>query len=108
MTTTKRVSMTMNKDLLSDLDFLSRNLRVSRSSLINELLSATSSEMRRIVECTNALTDGSPESISLARDPSKVRSYLDSISQAIDHGKTEFDRESLSLLQTMDGSSHEH
>lgn len=111
MSNTKRVSLTLPNNLVDDLDYVSRALQITRSGLVSELLTAGASEVRRIVELSIAATsndNNADNSVTLARDPEKIRSYLSSISQAIDDSKNEFERQSDSLITAMDGLKNEH
>jgi hypothetical protein len=108
MAKTQRISMTVDSKLLDDLNFLSSVLLVSRSSLITELLSPTCEQMRGIIELTNSATSDSPDSAILARDPAKVRLYIDGLTKAISDQKSLYDDKVNVLLSTMDGQTHEH
>ena len=111
MSNTKRVSLTMPTSLVDDLDYDSRTLQITRSGLASELLTAAASQIRGIVELSIAATSNDANddnAVTLARDPEKIRSYLSSISQAIEDSKGQFDREAESLITTMDGLKNEH
>lgn len=108
MAKTKRVSMTLPLELVDDLDSVSTKLRVSRSSLISEILINNISPMREIIDTIIPHLDGDNETPILARDPQKVREYLDSFSQAISDASTEFEQNKNDLLHTMEGLKNEH
>ena len=108
MAKTQRVSMTIDKKLLENLNFLSSVLQVSRSSLMTEILSPTCEQMRGVIELTNSTISDSPDSVVLARDPEKVRSYIDGLSKAIADQKELYDSKVNVLLSTMDGQSNGH
>lgn len=100
--------MTVDSKLLDDLNFLSSVLLVSRSSLITELLSPTCAQMRGVIELTNSATGNSGNSETLARDPEKVRSYIEGLSQAISDQKQQYDSAANLMLSEMDTQANGH
>lgn len=108
MAKTKRISMSIDKQLLDDLNFLSKTLEVSRSSLMTEILGPTCQQMRGIIELTNSTISDTNEQVPLSRNPEKVRSYIDGLSKAITDQKKLYDGEVVKLLQTMEGQPNGH
>jgi len=106
MSTTKRVSMTLPKSLIEDLDFISRNLQITRSGLVSEMLTGNLSQFRSYVEQVISVT--SQEPVTLSRNPDKVRSYLEALNQTVDSAKSEYDKESAALLHSLEGLKNEH
>ena len=73
--TTKRISLTIQNDVLSDVDYLCSCIGVSRSSLISEFLKPTVEQVKYFIDVINAQsTDGVTR-----RDPSLVRQLLNSM-----------------------------
>lgn len=108
MANTKRVSMTLPLDLMDDLDSVSTRLRVSRSSLISEILRTNISPIKEIIDTIPTMDSSESGELSLSRDPDKVRDYLDSFSSAIAASASDFESEKNSLLASMDGPKNEH
>lgn len=108
MANTKRVSMTLPLDLMDDLDSVSTRLRVSRSSLISEILRSNISPIKEIIDTIPTMDNSESGELSLSRDPDKVRDYLDSFSSAIAASASDFESSKESLLATMDGPKNEH
>ena len=100
--------MTIDKKLLDDLNFLSNVLQVSRSSLMTEILAPTCEQMRGVIELTNSATSDSSDSVTLARDPDKVRSYIEGLNKALSDQRSIYDAKVDVLLSTMDGHSNGH
>lgn len=100
--------MTVDAKLLDDLNFLSSVLLVSRSSLITELLTPSCIQMRGVIELTNSATGNSGNSGTLARDPEKVRSYIEGLSKAIADQKGQYDAAANLMLSEMDTDAHGH
>lgn len=72
---TKRISLTIQNDVLSDVDYLSSCIGVTRSSLISEFLRPTVSQVKEFLEIINAqMSDGTTR-----RDPAMVRQLLNSM-----------------------------
>lgn len=108
MSSTKRISMTIPESLVSDLDFISYHFQVSRSSLISELLTTSVSDVRRIMEMSIQLTDSGDSKAPLSRDPSKVRSYLNSMRAAQENLRERFDAQYEAIASEFEGSKNEH
>jgi hypothetical protein len=93
---TVRITMTIPNDLNADLIKLTQMLRVSRSSLITEILNE---QVRSIISLTSMIPQAEPDNA----DPKKrnyelVRSYLDSFRNVIETRTAEFDQEKDELL----------
>lgn len=72
---TKRISLTIQNDVLHDVDYLASCIGVSRSSLISEFLRPTVEQVKQFIEIINAqATDG-----KLKRDPAMIRELLNSM-----------------------------
>jgi hypothetical protein len=109
MAKTKRISMTIDRNLLDDLDFLSTTLQVSRSSLITEILVGSVVPMREVIELSMPSAGTKDTDVeTLSRNPEKVRTYLTSLQTAIEQRKTLLDTEVESLLHSMEGSTNAH
>lgn len=109
MAKTKRMSMTIPESIFNDLEYVSKHLRVSRSSLISEILATNISSIRGVVEqCVPEASDTSTVEASLSRDPEKVRTYLDSLSAALTQAQNDFEDQRSDLYKAMDGAKHEH
>lgn len=109
MSKTKRMSMTIPETVFNDLEYVSRHLRVSRSSLISEILGSNIGSIRTIIEqCIPDGSDLNDDASSLARDPEKVRSYLDSLSSALTDAQSDFESQKSFLFSSMDGGKNEH
>jgi len=107
MSTTTRITMTIPNNLLSDLDFISRSLGLSRSGLICEILSGNVSSIREIIELSippDSLDSDSPQ----LRKPEKIRSYIDSILTAVDQHKSNLVFVRDDLLGSDRGGQNEH
>lgn len=100
MSKTKRISMTIPTSLSKDLDFVSRHLSVSRSSLISEILETHIVPVKSLLEqCIPPGLDGSGEPLS--RNPEKVRAFLDSLQASLIEERRSFDN-------LLEGSKNEH
>lgn len=109
MPKTKRMSMTIPESVFNDLEYVSKHLRVSRSSLISEILASNISSIRGVVEqCVPDTTDTPEGHPALSRDPDKVRSYLDSLSAALTQAQNDFETQRTDLYKAMDGTKNEH
>jgi len=107
MAKTKRMSMTIPTSLFDDLDFVSQNLSVSRSSLISEILQTHITPIRGLIEqCLPSDLDGKNEPLS--RDPEKVRSFLDSLQTALTDVSAELDSERAKFAEHLEASKNEH
>lgn len=73
--TTKRISLTIQDDVLSDVDALCSALGVSRSSLISEFLRPTVSQVKHFID--SVMPD--VEAGVAERNPTKIRSILHSV-----------------------------
>lgn len=73
--TTKRISLTIQDDVLSDVDALCSVLGVSRSSLISEFLKPTVGQVKQFID----LIMPDVRSGIAERNPAKVRSLLHSV-----------------------------
>tara|TARA_Y100000310_G_C20612772_1_gene778908 strand:+ start:746 stop:1042 length:297 start_codon:yes stop_codon:yes gene_type:complete len=91
---TKRVSLTMDENVLTDVDYLCSRLSVSRSVFITEVLRQSVSPLRELLEIAlpgENTTDG-----PRARDPDIVRQLLsDFVTQKFTEFQTTFDLEDL-------------
>lgn len=81
MSTTKRISLTIDAEILQDLDYLCSRLSVTRSSLISEFLRPTVGDVRRIVDFALPSSSENPDS-PRARNPEQLREFLESLSQS--------------------------
>lgn len=100
MSKTKRISMTIPTSLIKDLDFVSRHLSVSRSSLISEILETHIGPVKSLLEqCIPPGLDSDNEPLS--RNPEKVRSFLDSLQASLTEERQNFDK-------LLEGSKNEH
>jgi hypothetical protein len=107
MSKTKRMSMTIPISLLNDLDFVSQNLSVSRSSLISEILQTHITPIKGLIEhCLPSGTDENNQPLS--RDPEKVRSFLDSLQVALSDVTNELEAERTKLSEHIEASKNEH
>ena len=101
--------MTIPESIFDDLEYVSKHLRVSRSSLISEILASNIKSIRTVIEqCIPDDSDSGEDYHSLSRDPDKVRSYLDSLSTALTQAQNDFESERTELYNAMDGAKHEH
>jgi len=98
--------MTIPISLTNQLDSLSTTLKVSRSSLVTEILQDT---LPNLIEIMSQLSEHGPETNEpLARNPEKVRSYLDTLKTVIDQQKTQFDFDYNTYVSTSEGSKNGH
>jgi predicted DNA-binding protein len=109
MAKTKRISMTIPLELLKDLDSLSTNLSISRSSLITEILAESIPQLKNIIDQiapAEISSEGQPQ--VLQRNPDVVRSYLDSLKAVIDQQKGQFDTEIAEYQLQLKGLGNGH
>lgn len=107
MPATKRITMTIQKDLVEDLNFISRTLGVSRSGLMCELISPQIEPLKEMLQIClgeEVDSDGTP----LIRDPNAIREYLDSLIAAVEQGKQDLQSHGNELLKNMEGLDNEH
>lgn len=91
---TKRVSLTMDENVLTDVDYLCSRLSVSRSIFITEVLRQSASPLRELLEI--ALPGENTTDVPRARDPDIVRQLLsDFVTQKFTEFQTTFDLEEL-------------
>lgn len=91
---TKRVSLTMDENVLTDVDYLCSRLSVSRSVFVTEVLRQSASPLRELLEI--ALPGENPTDGPRARDPDIVRQLLsDFVTQKFTEFQTTFDLEEL-------------
>jgi len=89
MSTTKRISLTIDSGVLDDLDFLCSKLSVTRSSLISEFLRPTVSDVRKIVDF--ALPSSPDSDAPKARNPEYLRSFLENLmAERLESAEKEF------------------
>lgn len=109
MAKTKRISMTIPTELSVQLDRLSTALKVSRSSLITEMLSENVSTLIEVLNLSISSAElSSKDAPTLSRNPDKVRSYLDSLKSAIDSKKSLLDAEYTDLVSQLEGARNDH
>ncbi len=104
----KRISMTLPEEVLNDLDFLTLNLGVSRSTLITAILECNVGTMAEVLRSCMPTSDRPDDGVVLSRNPKIVREYLDSLSTILSEAQTDFEAHKQTIFHAMDGNTHGH
>lgn len=109
MAKTTRISMSIDKNLLDELNYVSNVLQVSRSSLITEILIESVNPLKEVIELSISCSEKNDKEVNpLARNPEKVRSYLDSLKTAVEQRRDLFNAEFKKFATAMDGQRNGH
>lgn len=101
-TKTRRTSISMSISTLDDLDYCARNLGVTRSAFVNELLESPLSNIRDILEhVLPAVPEGSD--VPIRRTSTEVHAFLKQFLSGLNDNLTALD----SQLSTLEGISHD-
>lgn len=103
---TKRTSISMAVDTLDNLDYVSRNLGVTRSAFVNEILETPLSNLRDIIE---HVLPSIPESNSqpVRRTSAEVQAYLKKFLSGLGEDLSSLDTQ-LSALEGVSDDSSKH
>jgi metal-responsive CopG/Arc/MetJ family transcriptional regulator len=87
---TTRISMTIPTELSENLNSISHTLRISRSSLITEILNDSVPLLTELLDSMAMLTSKPDSKEPLSRNYDLVRTYLDSIKASVDSNSQKF------------------
>ena len=102
----KRISMTISEKTLSDLDFVSLNLGVARSTLISEILENNLGAMVELLKAS--LPPVSDDGTVLQRDGRIARDFLNTLSVMLDKAQNDFEEQKSFVFNSMDDKSNGH
>lgn len=91
---TKRTSMSLSSELLSNLDFCATNLGVTRSAFVSELLAAPLKNIREVLEYSLPSTpdgDSTPVRRTSAEVSYYLRKNLSGLSESLSSLETQLD-----------------
>ena len=80
---TKRVSLTIPESTLSDIDYISKTLQISRSAFISHILTGPVAQIRHVVEHAYPETGDSPLRRSTANTAALLQGELNNLQKSI-------------------------
>ena len=102
----KRISMTISEKTLSDLDFVTLNLGIARSTLISEILENNLGSMVELLKAS--LPPSTDEGTILQRDGRIARDFLNALSGMLDKAQSDFEEQKSFVFNRMDDQNNEH
>jgi hypothetical protein len=110
MSKTKRTSMTLPIELITDLNSISTTFNVSRSSLVSGILTDAVKPLKEIISLSmNAIDETDIDDTSpLSRKPEKVRAFLDALNSVAESEKSQLDEKMNAIFSDAEGNNNAH
>jgi hypothetical protein len=110
MSKTKRTSMTLPIELITDLNSISTTFNVSRSSLVSGILADAVKPLKEIISLSmNAIDETDIDDASpLSRKPEKVRAFLDALNSVAESEKSALDEKMNAIFIDAEGNNNAH